>query len=156
MFNLFNDVPQIPFAYSTMKLLLHSKPQEEKDKIRSRLAELLQDHKEVIFAYVFGSFAEEGIFQDIDLGIFVSGISEKDSISYMLDLAQRLSAEVRLPVDVRVLNFAAVTFLYHVIQGDLVVDNDEEIRSRFVEGVMRKYLDVKTRIRMAIKEAFAL
>jgi hypothetical protein len=138
-----------------MNLLLHSKPQKEKDKIRSRLGELLQDHKEVIFAYVYGSFAEEGTFHDIDLGIFVSGISEKDSINYMLDLAQRLSAEVRLPVDVRVLNFAPVTFLYHVIQGDLVADNDEEIRSGFIEGVMRKYLDLKARIRMAIKEAFA-
>lgn len=123
--------------------------------MRVQIAELLKDREEVIFAYTYGSFPEGAPFHDIDLGVFTSGISEKDAINYMLDLAQRLSEEVRMPLDVRVLNFAPVTFLYHVIQGDLVLDSDEEIRSRFVEQVIRKYLDLKPRIRMAIKEAFA-
>jgi len=138
-----------------MKRLVYNKSGEERNRLRNRIAELLHDRKEIIFAYDYGSFAEGAAFHDIDLGVFVSGLSEVESIRYMLELSHGASAEFGMPVDVRILNFAPVTFTYHVIQGDLLVDNDEEIRSQFVEGVIRKYLDLKPRIRMAIKEAFA-
>ena len=44
----------------------------------------------------------------------------------------------------KVLNFADAPFLYHVIQGGLLVDEDEDIRCGFMEGVIRHYLE-KTR-----------
>ena len=138
-----------------MKSKLFNHAAEERNKLRVQIAESLKGHSEIIFAYIYGSFAEGSSFHDIDLGIFVSGISKNNSIIYMLDLAQEVSRYLRTPVDVRLLNFVPVTFSFHVIQGDLVVDQDAEIRSSFVERVIRKYLDLKPRIRMAIKEAFA-
>ena len=49
----------------------------------------------------------------------------------MLDLSNRMSGEFGMPVDVRILNFAPVTFSYHVIQGDLLVDNFERFAAFF-------------------------
>lgn len=138
-----------------MKSKIFNYPAEERDRMRLQIAEFLKDRKEIVFAYIYGSFAEGAPFHDIDLGVFVSGVSEKDSINYLLDLPQELSRFLRVPADFQLLNFVPVTFSFHVIQGDLVVDKDAEIRSSFVERVTRKYLDLKPRIRMAIKEAFA-
>lgn len=41
----------------------------ERDKILEKIKNLLQERKEILFAYLFGSFAEGGPFRDIDLAI---------------------------------------------------------------------------------------
>lgn len=53
-----------------------------------------------------------------------------------------------------VLNFAPVLFLYHVIQGNLISERNEEIRMHFVEQIVQRYLDLKPLVRRAVKEAF--
>ena len=116
---------------------------------------MLQNRQEISFAYVYGSFTEDLPFHDIDVGIVLSPPAEEGVIPYMLDLSQCLSLETQTPVDVRVINDAPVTFQYSVIRGFLILMRDEEKHVRFVEEVIRKYLDLKPRIRRAIKEAFA-
>jgi predicted nucleotidyltransferase len=126
----------------------------ERSKLIERIRTKLSDYREIIFAYVYGSFAEGMPFRDIDLGIFGKSISERHAMEYMLALSQRIGSEIGLPTDIRLLNFAPITFLFHVIQGDLILDRDGEFRCDFVEQVLRNYLDMKPRIRRAIREAF--
>jgi len=57
-------------------------------------------------------------------------------------------------VDIRVLNFAPVSFLYEVIRGNLIFERNEEIRIRVVEQTIQRYLDLKPMILRGIKEAF--
>jgi hypothetical protein len=57
-------------------------------------------------------------------------------------------------VDVRVLNFAPVPFVYQVIRGMLIFDRNEDLRVHVVEETVRKYLDLKPMIHKGIKEAF--
>lgn len=126
---------------------------QRREKIE-QISAKLQACPEINFAYIYGSFADGLSFHDIDIGLFLSPMKREDSIFYMLDLSQALNSEICLPVDVRVINDVPVTFLYSVIQGLLVLVRDEEMHTRFVEEVIKEYLDLKPRIRRAIKEAF--
>ena len=130
--------------------------QAKRQQVGRRLAELLRDHDEIVFAYLYGSFAENLPFHDIDLGIYTLRIKEGESTSYSLALSQGLSKEVQIPVDVRILNFAPVLFVYHVIRGHLILDRNEELRVHFVEQAVQKYLDLKPVIYRGIKEAFGV
>lgn len=138
-----------------INLKVYNLTHDERGKVINQMVEILKDHNEIIFAYIYGSFAEGMPFHDIDLGLYISRITEKDSMFYMLDLAQKFSSELRISVDVRVLNSAPVLYLYHVIRGTLIYEGDEEIRSSFVERIIQKYLDLKPMIRIGVKEAFA-
>jgi hypothetical protein len=82
------------------------------------------------------------------------GMSKKQYAAFALELSGRLSSLVKVPVDVRVLNFAPLTFLFHVVRGRLVLDNDEDARCTFMERVTRHYLDMKPLYHRAIKEAY--
>lgn len=132
----------------------------KKEKVAERLKNSLETEKHIKFAFLFGSFVNAGEdetlpFRDIDVGVYTSGLDKTGAFHYSLDLADRLSSEVKLPVDVRVLNFAPLTFLFHVIRGQLLVDNDEDRRCEFMEWVTRHYLDMKPLYLRALKEAYA-
>lgn len=137
-----------------MKKKTFSLDQNQRGELIKGLEECLRDEKEIAFAYLYGSFAEDLPFHDIDLGIYLLGVEQEDSTSYALALGQILSKKVKLPVDVRVLNYAPVLFAYHVLRGILVLDRDEELRVRVTEETIQKYLDLKPMIHRGIKEAF--
>ena len=123
--------------------------------IKKHLAGIIETRREGGFAYIYGSFAEGLPFRDIDIGIYTSGVAKEDATCYALDLVWIIEAEVHMPVDVRVLNYAPVSFLYHVICGELIFERDEDMRVDVVENTVRRYLDIKPLIRRGIKEAFA-
>ena len=127
---------------------------EQREELIKRLEKGLRDHEEIAFAYLYGSFAEDLSFHDIDVGIYLSGIEQEEPTFYGIALSQTLSREVQVPVDVRVLNFAPVPFVYQVIRGMLIIDRNEELRVHVVEETVRKYLDLKPMIHKGIKEAF--
>jgi uncharacterized protein len=127
---------------------------EERIRLVQHLVENLKSHNEVIFAYLFGSFVEDLPFHDIDIGVYLSIIREEESTFFSLDLSQTLSIRLKIPVDVRVLNFASIPFLYHVIRGNLILERDEEIRLNFVERITARYLDLKPLLLKGTKEAF--
>ena len=53
-----------------------------------------------------------------------------------------LEAEVRLPVDVQVLNEAPLSFKYRVVtEGRLLLSRDERLRKELVNTITREYLD---------------
>ena len=137
-----------------MKRKAYQLGREGKEKLIERLRDFLRSRDEVVFAYVFGSFLEEETFHDIDIGIYLSEIPQEESTQYGLALSQTLSSNLRIPVDVRVLNFAPVSFLYHVIRGKLIVERDEEVSTTLVEQTIQRYLDLKPLVCRGMKEAF--
>jgi len=128
--------------------------EDKKRPLIEQLAVALQNRDEVMFAYIYGSFAEGLAFHDIDVGVYTLEITEEESTNYSLILGQMLSKELQVPVDIRVLNFAPVSFLYEVIRGNLIFERNEEIRIRVVEQTIQRYLDLKPMILRGIKEAF--
>jgi len=128
--------------------------EDEKRPLIEQLAAALQNRDEVMFAYIYGSFTEGLPFHDIDVGVYTLEITEEESTNYSLILGQMLSKELQVPVDIRVLNFAPVSFLYEVIRGKLIFERNEEMRIRVVEQTIQRYLDLKPMILRGIKEAF--
>jgi predicted nucleotidyltransferase len=120
---------------------------------------VLSTLEEVRFAFLFGSFSDDAgeasiPFHDIDLGIYLRGFAEKPSVHYALNLTAQLSSLLEVPIDVRVMNFAPLSFLFHVVRGRLLIDKDEDARCAFMEWVVRHYLDMEPLLHRAIKEAY--
>jgi predicted nucleotidyltransferase len=131
---------------------------QEKQQVVERLKHELFSLTEVVFAFIYGSFNDDSgnlPFQDIDVGVYITGMDKKESLYYSLDLSARFTSLLKLPVDIRVLNFAPTTFCFHVIRGQLIVDKNEDVRCDFMERVTRHYLDMKSLYMRAIKEAFS-
>ncbi len=141
-----------------------------REAILAALGETLAARQEVVFAYAYGSFLENRPFHDIDVGVYVATVNEREASSLALDLAVILEAALarsnpakgeqagphRFPVDVRVLNWAPVSFCYHVLRGRLLLCRDEAARGQWAERVISRYLDLKPLRHRALKEAMTL
>jgi predicted nucleotidyltransferase len=115
---------------------------QEKNAIAKRLEDELSKTGEVLFAYVHGGFLRRGEFRDIDVAVWLKeGV---DPLGYEVDLPARLEAELRLPVDIHVLNSSPLPFRYQVVtSGKLLFSRNESLRSRIVDATVRAYIDFK-------------
>jgi len=128
---------------------------EEKKSIRNLLKDKLNKRQEVLFAYIYGSFNDDLPFHDIDVGVYVAGLTESSVTEYVLELSSVLQAGSKVPVDVQAINFAPIPFRYHVLRGELLFERDEATRSLVLEQVVQRYLDIEPLRRRGVKEAFA-
>jgi predicted nucleotidyltransferase len=128
---------------------------EERHRIEQCLAAELTGDRSVTFAYLYGSFVESQPFHDIDVGVYLENVQGNSVTATALDLAQSLSDRARIPVDVRILNVAPVSFLYHVLRGQLVFCRDDAVLAEVMERTVSRYLDIAPLVRRGTQEAFA-
>jgi len=116
----------------------------EKEKIESKIIDILSQEDIVQFAYVYGSFLKDR-FHDIDIAVYLKdGVSEKERIEFEMRKGVELSKDLGFEVDLRVLNGRKIIFLHQVLKnGKLLVCNDEKKRVEFESEVYSKYLDIK-------------
>jgi predicted nucleotidyltransferase len=129
--------------------------EEERREIERLLAIELANDPSVAFAYLYGSFVEPRPFRDIDVGVHLQTGNVNGATAAVLELAQRLSKQAKIPVDVRVLNGAPVSFLYHVLQGKPLACRDETLLVDIMERTASQYLDLAPLVRRGAQEAFA-
>lgn len=134
---------------------LHRMRREDRHRIELCLAAELASDRSVTFAYLYGSFVESRPFHDIDVGVYLGTISADRVTVTALNLAQRLSDQARMPVDVRILNVAPVSFLYHVLRGQLLYCRDDAVLTEVMERTVSRYLDMAPLVRRGTWEAFA-
>jgi len=119
---------------------------EEKEKVKSKIVDLLQMDEKVRFAYLHGSFLK-GEFNDIDLAVYVSGngsVDNKEIVDFELKKEVEISKSIGFEVDLRCLNYAPNSFCYNVIKnGELLFSFDESLRSDFESLVLVKHHDFK-------------
>lgn len=127
----------------------------EKEKIVTRLRSLLGGQDVIQFAYLYGSFLDDLPCHDIDIGVYVQGIKKTDMLFYALELGEEFSREAGCPVDVRVLNDAPVSFLFHVLKGKLLTEQNPELHAQLFEKTVCRYLDMQPLLLRATREAFA-
>ena len=113
-----------------------------KEETKKRIKTILTEKDEIIFAYLHGSF-NEIYSRDVDVAVYVDESKVKDFLEYELKLSAEFEKTVRLPVDVKVLNSAPLSFKYRAIKGELLISKNEEIRFRFIEKTLMEYLDFK-------------
>lgn len=130
----------------------------EREAVIQRLVEALQAEPSVWGAWLHGSFLEGRPFHDIDIAIYVSPDSPAASapLPLVLDLGDRLERVVRLPVDVRVLNRAPLSFQFHATAGRPLLLRNPEACHRFVEQVRRVYGDFEPMIRQHLRDVLAM
>jgi predicted nucleotidyltransferase len=125
--------------------------------MRKRIVDILSvetaREPRIAFAFVYGSLLERDAVHDIDLGIYLDVEPPSASTEYAFDLSERLSRLARIPVDVRVLNEAPNSFVYHVLRGKLIYCRDENRLSDVIEGTVARYLDIAPVLRRATREA---
>lgn len=117
-------------------------------------ADLIRE-PEVVFAYGYGSFLESEAFHDVDVGVFLVADEPEKATAKALGLAQRLTARIGFPVDVRILNQAPTSFVYHVLKGRLIFSRDDNRLAGVIEATVCRYLDIAPLLRRSAKEAFA-
>jgi len=92
---------------------IYAVSRKDKDKIQRMIVDILKERKEITFAYLHGSFVKDG-FRDIDIAIYLNeAMDKKNILKYELFLERVLEDELSLPVDVRVLNNAPLSFRFN-------------------------------------------
>lgn len=127
---------------------------DERERIERALVAVLESEPDLEFAWLHGSFLVADKFRDIDIGVHLSAPVEVRS-QRGLELAVRLDQEIGFPIDVRVLNDAPVTFLFHVFrEGRLLLSRNDERLADLMERTVREYLDAAPLLRQATIEAY--
>ncbi len=138
-----------------MKRTRYTIQPDVREALVCRLTAELEKESVVEFAYLHGSLLDSEAVHDVDVGLYLRESEAERSSVVASDLSARLTAVAGLPVDVRVLNEAPLSFVYHVLRGRLLVCRDEELLMSKLEGVARRDLDLAPLLHHGTKDAFA-
>lgn len=131
---------------------LYRLSQEERGAIRDQIAAELSHEPDVLFAYVYGSLLKSEAFHNVDIGVYLSTSHFNNAMA--ANLSAHLSAKVKLPVDVRTLNTAPISFRLYVLRGECLFSRDDNLRTDIMEDTTRRYLNNASPRRHTTKEAF--
>ena len=119
---------------------------EDSGDLASVVRGVVERYSCVVFAYVFGSFAEGRARSgsDVDVAVYVEGVfGWRDHVRLMHDLEDAVGRRV----DLVVLNEAPPLLAYEVVsKGRLVYCRDDEVRARVEAKILREYFDVRARL----------
>lgn len=130
---------------------------EERTAVEERFRAVLEEHGEISFAYVHGSFAEGREFADVDVALYLSALPP-DPLMYEIDRESELAlAGFGYVFDVRILNEAPLSFRYNAIKsGHLLFERNKDERSDFVERTLDLYFDFAPYRRMYLRETLGI
>jgi predicted nucleotidyltransferase len=126
-----------------MKKHKHTLKPDQKEKLVNAISAYLGNNfKEIAAAYLYGSFATNLLFSDIDLGILTQYDVER-TLDFELKIENSLEKMVKYFVDVRVLNRAPLSFCQNVIRHrKVILDKDPNLRADFEGQILKQYFDV--------------
>jgi hypothetical protein len=118
-------------------------PPGERKKIRETLGQLLEKEKGVLFAYLHGTFDGERSFRDIDVAVYVeeSLIPKEKALDFEIITSMKLEEKVKMPVDLRVVNYAPLGFQYYSTAGILLMCREDDLRVDFLTRIRSLYFD---------------
>ena len=104
---------------------------------------VLNNHPQVIFAYLFGGLAKRHLssLSDVDIAIYL--IVNKNELEIKMNLLNQLSNALKTDeIDLVILNTASLPLIARIIQNKKVlVDKDPNLRYSFESLNLRKYFD---------------
>lgn len=119
-------------------------PLQYSESVQQRLTERLARIPDVVAAYLFGSHArgEATVESDWDVGIWLKN-APRTFAEYPLELAEELTTELGVPIDVVVLNDAPSDLVHRVLRdGILLVDRDRSGRIQLEVRARNDYFDM--------------
>lgn len=129
--------------FGTLAVTHGSMSPEDREAVLGRIAEVLGKDRSILFAYVFGSFAEGRDFADVDLAVYSDPekASGEDLLKKEIDLTAAVEKICGVPADAVILNTASLGLRMAAIRGRLVLSRDESRRLEFVERTSSEYMD---------------
>jgi predicted nucleotidyltransferase len=140
-----------PFSPVARKIVFSKR---EKSRLVEFFRFFLARQEAIQFSNLYGSFLDQLPIHDIDIGVYVRGMTDKDMTFYALELGDQLGRQAGCPVDVRVLNGAPVSFIYQVLKGELLCEQNPELHAQIFENTVSRYLDMRPLLLHATREAF--
>ncbi len=120
----------------------------EKTKIINKIKMELSRRKEVVFAYLHGSFLLPVPCGDMDIAVYLEDdVFSRKHWEYEAGLVMSLEPLAGMPVDVQTLNGAPVALRYHVIRGEVLYSGNEPARFAFLEATWREFFDCQPMFR---------
>lgn len=111
------------------------------------LKKLLKKDKDILFAYLYGSYALDSVHagSDIDIAVYLKPASIKDYIKKETELTASLVTELHNDnIDLRILNTLPFLLKYKVIkEGMPILIKDEPARVEFETMVMNRYFELR-------------
>lgn len=111
--------------------------QNKRQQITGKIKQTLSKEKDIVFAFIFGSFLDSPSFKDIDIGVFADSIKEDEIFDYELKLSTTLAKVIKFPfdrLDVRVLNYAPPSFQSNIFaRGKLLFSKDDDFLAELLE-----------------------
>lgn len=116
----------------------------EKAQIVSTIRQVLSEKREILFAYIFGSFVDQENYRDIDIALYLEDPKKADVLQLEFLLAEELERKFPIPFDIRVINHAPPGFVYNLLTRKiLVLDRDTDRRAAFESLALREYFDFR-------------
>ena len=115
----------------------------ERERVVGALARALAGEPDVRLAYLYGSFAAGSYFADIDVGVLLDPEAARD-FARQARLTARLeeASGVHVPVDLRPLNDAPISFVGPIVQrGRLLRARDAGERIDFEARILSLWFD---------------
>lgn len=120
------------------------------DELTAKLRGVLEAHKGVVVAYLFGSAARGELrpSSDVDVAVLISVAAHADSreatrASLQTSLQADLQEAAHRPVDLVILNHASPDLVHRVLRdGVLLIERDRSARIRFEVRSRNDYFDV--------------
>ncbi len=124
-----------------------NKVTEDQNKVLRVVRDVLRGYPQVGFAYLYGSFLqvpEEA--EDIDIAV---GLKDGEDLYTVLqttgNIKEDLMERVPLPVDLKALNLATVSFCLDILEeGYLFYETDEEFLAEFIEDISKRAIETIT------------
>jgi len=126
--------------------------------VYQELRTILQNHKGIVFAYLFGSCArhEDLPQSDIDIAVYLAeGIDPiEEKLSLIGDLAKHLQRD---DFDIVVINSASLSLLGRILaRREVLLDRDPYFRHAFESLAIRKYFDFSVKEKSLLERRFGL
>jgi uncharacterized protein len=127
---------------------------ERRDRLKRRLEGLLWGRPEILAGILHGSFEAGGPFRDVDVALCIDPdrIGTTTLREYETDLGVRLSADIGVPIDIRVLNDAPVAFRYHALKGTVLLVREADFLDDLRARTWDEYCDFAPFARRYLRE----
>jgi len=123
-----------------------------KKEIIQLVSQYLTERREIVFAYLFGSIVEaDDTYNDVDVGIYVDNIAS-DGFQYALNMGLELERLLCCRVDVILVNTAPDRMIYSITKGNLVLNNDDDVRVDFITAAWKRYWDLAFKRDMYLRD----
>jgi predicted nucleotidyltransferase len=125
------------------------------EKFVNVLKPLLLNNTDILFAYLHGSALHQDDFNDIDIAVYLAreATINNNPVDFEISLSLHLEKYLHFPIDIKILNFAPLSFCYHATKGILIFSINEDAREEFLCRTWSDYFDFKPTSQIFLKEA---